>query len=166
MSHGEEPKSGRVLSFKDHSARGISLKRTIANPTTGYRGGDPKKVIESLQKRYAPTEIVDEVIALWNDAYQSQSGHLSQLTTSTYSSSFARKMIYDTDTNSNGIAARYKATQFGAKINAVQKEIGKLKKVGDSSTTGFAFYAVSFSPVLEADGIFDTTRPNKMQTTC
>ncbi|OAG43446.1 serine-tRNA ligase [Fonsecaea monophora] len=58
------------------------------------RGGDPKKVIESLQKRYAPTEIVDEVIALWNDAYQT----------------------------------RYKASQFGAKINAVQKEIGQLKK--------------------------------------
>ncbi|KIW98482.1 serine-tRNA ligase [Cladophialophora bantiana CBS 173.52] len=58
------------------------------------RGGDPQKVIDSLQKRYAPTEIVDEVIALWNDAYQT----------------------------------RYKASQFGAKINAVQKEIGQLKK--------------------------------------
>ena len=37
------------------------------------RGGDPKKVKDSLQKRYTKTEIVDEVIALWQDAYQSQS---------------------------------------------------------------------------------------------
>ena len=60
------------------------------------RGGDPNKVIDSQQKRYASPEIVDEAIKLWEDAYQT----------------------------------RYKATQVGAKINAVQKEIGKLKKVG------------------------------------
>jgi len=29
-------------------------------------------VIESQRKRYAPAEIVDEAIELWNDAYQSQ----------------------------------------------------------------------------------------------
>jgi seryl-tRNA synthetase len=36
------------------------------------RGGDPEKVKASLKKRYAPTEIVDEVIALWQDAYQTR----------------------------------------------------------------------------------------------
>lgn len=58
------------------------------------RGGDPKKVVESQRRRFTSTEIVDEVIALWEDAYKT----------------------------------RYQATQIGAKINAVQKEIGKLKK--------------------------------------
>ncbi|KIW71534.1 serine-tRNA ligase [Phialophora macrospora] len=58
------------------------------------RGGDPQKVKDSLQKRYTSTEIVDQVIALWQDAYQT----------------------------------RYKVSQVGAKINAVQKEIGQLKK--------------------------------------
>ncbi|KEF61643.1 seryl-tRNA synthetase [Exophiala aquamarina CBS 119918] len=64
------------------------------------RGGDPKKIIESQRRRYAPAEIVDEAIDLWNDAYQT----------------------------------RYKASQIGAKINAVQKEIGKLRKAKQDAT--------------------------------
>ncbi len=69
-------------------------------------------MLDSLRKRYAPTEIVDEVIGLWNDAYQ------SMYRASQWDLALIRA------------AARYKATQVGAKINAVQKEIGKLKKVG------------------------------------
>ena len=58
------------------------------------RGGDPNKVKESQRRRFAPEEIVDEVIALWEDH---------------------RKTNYD-------------ATQLNTKINAVQKQIGQLKK--------------------------------------
>ena len=36
------------------------------------RGGDPKKVKESQRRRYVAEEVVDEVAALWEDAYKSQ----------------------------------------------------------------------------------------------
>lgn len=36
------------------------------------RGGDPKKVKDSQKRRYAPEEIVDEVIELWQDARQTR----------------------------------------------------------------------------------------------
>ena len=36
------------------------------------RGGDPEKVRETLRKRFAPPQIVDEVIDLWTDAYQGE----------------------------------------------------------------------------------------------
>lgn len=31
------------------------------------RGGDPEKIRESQRRRYASVEIVDEIIALWED---------------------------------------------------------------------------------------------------
>lgn len=31
------------------------------------RGGDPEKIRESQRRRYAPVEVVDEVIAMWED---------------------------------------------------------------------------------------------------
>jgi seryl-tRNA synthetase len=31
------------------------------------RGGDPEKIKESQRRRYAPVEVVDEVIAMWED---------------------------------------------------------------------------------------------------
>lgn len=36
------------------------------------RGGDPKKVLESQRRRYAPETVVDEVIQLWQDARTSR----------------------------------------------------------------------------------------------
>ena len=78
------------------------------------RGGDPEKVRETLRKRFAPPQIVDEVIDLWTDAYQGEMAAALFM--------FASPLIQYT--------ARYKAMQFGAKINALQKEIGKLKKAG------------------------------------
>ncbi|CAK4018635.1 Serine--tRNA ligase, cytoplasmic [Lecanosticta acicola] len=59
------------------------------------RGGDPKKIKESQRRRHAPEEVVDEVIAMFEDH---------------------RKTQY---------AA---ATDMGAKINKVQKEMGLNKK--------------------------------------
>lgn len=79
------------------------------------RGGNPEKVRESQRKRYAPESVVDEVIELWQDARKSESnwegGRAAWLTQQ---------------------PAKYEADQFGAKINAVQKEIGQLKKVRPS----------------------------------
>ena len=37
------------------------------------RGGNPDKVRESQRKRFAPESVVDEVIALWQDARKSGS---------------------------------------------------------------------------------------------
>jgi hypothetical protein len=36
-----------------------------------FRGGDPKKVVESQQKRYASADVVKQVQDLWQDAYES-----------------------------------------------------------------------------------------------
>jgi len=36
------------------------------------KGGDPKKVRESLRRRHAPEEAVDEVIALYEDHRKSK----------------------------------------------------------------------------------------------
>lgn len=58
------------------------------------RGGDPKKVRESQRRRFAPEDIVDEIIALWEDHRKTN----------------------------------YEASQLNSKLNAVQKQIGQLKK--------------------------------------
>lgn len=36
------------------------------------RGGDPEKIRQSQRRRYAPEEIVDEVIALYEDVRKSK----------------------------------------------------------------------------------------------
>jgi seryl-tRNA synthetase len=38
------------------------------------RGGDPEKIRQSQRKRYAPTEVVDEIIAIWDDHRRTQYG--------------------------------------------------------------------------------------------
>ena len=37
------------------------------------RGGNPEKIRESQRRRHASVELVDEVIALWQDARKSES---------------------------------------------------------------------------------------------
>jgi hypothetical protein len=37
------------------------------------RGGNPEKIRQSQRRRHAPVELVDEVIALWQDARKSES---------------------------------------------------------------------------------------------
>lgn len=37
------------------------------------RGGNPELIRESQRRRYAPVEVVDEVIAMWEDHRKSQS---------------------------------------------------------------------------------------------
>lgn len=39
------------------------------------KGGDPKKIKESQRRRYAPEEVVDEVIALYEDHRKSTEVH-------------------------------------------------------------------------------------------
>jgi len=64
------------------------------------RGGEPDKIRESQKKRCAPVEIVDEIIADFEDHRRTQ----------------------------------YDATQFGSKINAVQKNIGAKKKAKEDAS--------------------------------
>jgi seryl-tRNA synthetase len=59
------------------------------------RGGNPNKIKESQRKRFAPENVVDEVITLYEEARR----------------------------------ARYEVMQIGSELNALQKEIGKRKKV-------------------------------------
>ncbi|KAK4203677.1 hypothetical protein QBC40DRAFT_274231 [Triangularia verruculosa] len=70
------------------------------NDFIAERGGNPEKIKESQRKRHAPEEIVDEVIALFEDHRKTQ----------------------------------YAATQFNAKINEVQKQIGPKKKAKEDVT--------------------------------
>ncbi|KAF1346744.1 serine-tRNA ligase [Delphinella strobiligena] len=64
------------------------------NDFIAERGGDPNKIRESQRRRHAPEEIVDEVIAMFEDHRKT----------------------------------KYAADQARAQINAVQKEIGQIKK--------------------------------------
>jgi seryl-tRNA synthetase len=59
------------------------------------RGGNPNKIKESQRKRFAPENVVDEVVTLYEEARR----------------------------------ARYEVMQIGSELNALQKEIGKRKKV-------------------------------------
>jgi seryl-tRNA synthetase len=59
------------------------------------RGGNPEKIKESQRRRHAPEEVVDEIIAMFEDH---------------------RKTQYNA------------ATEMGAKINKVKKEMGLNKK--------------------------------------
>ena len=81
------------------------------------RGGDPEKVRESQRRRYTPEGVVDEVIALYEEARKSIKKPSSIIASMllTYSS------------------ARYEAQQIGTRINTVQKEIGQMKKVPAST---------------------------------
>lgn len=79
------------------------------------KGGDPNKIRESQRRRYAPEEVVDQVIALFEDHRRSIVSDCSV------------QLLYD---HSWPDLAKYEASQVGTKINANQKEIGSKKKVG------------------------------------
>ena len=80
------------------------------------RGGNPNVIRESQRKRHAPVEVVDEVIALYEDHRKS----------APFSSpSFYREHKSLADPH----LAKYEAQQVGSKINATQKEIGQRFKV-------------------------------------
>ncbi|KAK4127701.1 serine-tRNA ligase [Parathielavia appendiculata] len=64
------------------------------------RGGNPERIRESQRRRHAPVQVVDEVIAMFEDHRQTA----------------------------------YAATQFNAKINEVQKQIGPKKKAKEDVT--------------------------------
>jgi len=42
------------------------------------RGGDPEKIRESQRRRFSKVEVVDEVIALYEDHRKSECGHLAE----------------------------------------------------------------------------------------
>jgi seryl-tRNA synthetase len=82
------------------------------NDFIAEKGGDAKKIKDSQGKRFAPQELVDQVQTMYEDHKKSMYRH-----TWTQRSSLTRS------------TARYEADQMGAKINAVQKQIGQKKKV-------------------------------------
>lgn len=87
------------------------------------RGGNPEKIRESQRRRFANVEIVDEIIALFDDHRKSEptdssvrSSHVNNQLTSMF---FLR-------------SAQYSATQVNTKINEIQKQIGAKKKVREA----------------------------------
>lgn len=87
------------------------------NDFIAERGGNPEKIRESQRKRYANVEVVDEVIADWEDHRKSRLRQLLQ-----------RPPRCPTDVL-GFLLALYAATQLNGEINAVQKQIAPKKKV-------------------------------------
>lgn len=85
------------------------------NDFIAERGGNPEKIRESQRRRFANVEIVDEVIALFEDHRRSKLFVPSASTPSYLLMSF--------------VIAQYSATQLNGKINDVQKQIATKKKV-------------------------------------
>lgn len=79
------------------------------------RGGNPELIRESQRRRFANVEIVDEVIALFEDHRKST----SRPPTSTAGPSLLMPLA----------TAQYSASQIKGKINDVQKQIATKKKV-------------------------------------
>lgn len=78
------------------------------------RGGDPEKIRESQRRRHAPVEVVDEIISLWEEHRKGETCLVCH--------------YYHEPRIDLGIA-NYTASQWGTKINDVQKQIGAKKKV-------------------------------------
>jgi seryl-tRNA synthetase len=82
------------------------------------KGGNPQKIKDSQKRRYAREEVVDEVIALYEDHRTSKLEHSNNL----------RQILYLTLS-----AAQYSATQLNSKINEVQKQIGVRRKAKENA---------------------------------
>lgn len=84
------------------------------NDFIAERGGDPEKIRESQRRRFSSVEVVDEIIALFEDHRK------SPLFSPCYNPCLLGLTICE---------AQYSATQINSKINDVQKQIGMKKKV-------------------------------------
>lgn len=82
------------------------------------KGGDPKKIKESQRRRYASEEVVDEVIALYEDHRKSR---------------LMEPKYWCRENWLTPYAAQYAATQIGSKINDVKKQIGVKKKAKENA---------------------------------
>lgn len=81
------------------------------------RGGNPNKIKESQRKRFAPESAVDEVLALYEEARRGMLLVFNRI----YYVHYIGWLEYT--------VARYDVMQINSQLNAVQKEIGKKKKV-------------------------------------
>jgi seryl-tRNA synthetase len=98
------------------------------------RGGNPEKIRESQRKRFAPVEIVDEIIALYEEHRASTFRCLDG-----WMECVGSDLHY---------AANYSASQVSTKINAVQKQIGAKKKVKSTCLLHGAPYGAQLTSVL------------------
>ncbi|KAK8041196.1 seryl-tRNA synthetase [Apiospora phragmitis] len=78
------------------------------------RGGDPEKIRESQRRRYAPVEVVDEVISMWEDHRKTN-----------YAASQVNTKINETQ---KAIGAKKKAKEDAAELLAQKAELEKEKK--------------------------------------
>ncbi|KAK8110538.1 uncharacterized protein PG998_006995 [Apiospora kogelbergensis] len=78
------------------------------------RGGDPEKIRESQRRRYAPVEVVDEVIAMWEDHRKTN-----------YAASQVNTKINETQ---KAIGAKKKAKEDASEELAKKAELEKEKK--------------------------------------
>lgn len=93
------------------------------NDFVADRGGNPNKIKESQRSRFASEKAVDDVIALYEEARRGKLSSIARV----------RVIMYRPWLTVMDHAARYEVTQIGSQLNALQKEIGKKKKVGASS---------------------------------
>lgn len=90
------------------------------NDFIAERGGNPEKIRESQRRRFANVEVVDEVIALWDDHRRSKFP-LFYCPVSIILGDLAFANTFST--------AQYSATQLSGQINDIQKQIATKKKV-------------------------------------
>lgn len=84
------------------------------NDFIAERGGNPEAIRESQRRRFASVEVVDEIISLFEDHRKSNVPHSLMR--------FFQPAHVD-------VTAQYGATQLNGKINELQKQIAKKKKV-------------------------------------
>jgi seryl-tRNA synthetase len=89
------------------------------NDFIAERGGDPERIRESQRKRNAPVEIVDEVIALFNDHRTTQ-----------YDASQMRTKINEVQ---KSISQRKKAGEFAGDLLVEKEELERRRKAQEDS---------------------------------
>lgn len=92
------------------------------NDFIAERGGNPETIRESQRRRFASVEIVDEIIALFED-------HRKSVYSGFFFSNNARRIHKYLQMLTFNSLAQYNATQINSQINDVQKQIGAKKKV-------------------------------------
>jgi seryl-tRNA synthetase len=85
------------------------------------RGGNPEKIRESQRRRHAKVEVVDEVIALFED-------HRKSMPTDFFPTTNSYILMLCLPSPAN-----YSASQISGKINEVQKQIGAKKKAKENA---------------------------------
>ena len=63
----EDEGEGGILQLRSKHLNSAIATMLDINDFIAERGGDPKKIKESQRRRHAPEEVVDEVIAMFED---------------------------------------------------------------------------------------------------